>query len=34
MSEFPRGQLSKQIRGTRRDIPPSIASGFIAKVWK
>ena len=34
MSEFPRGQVRKKIRGTRRDIPPSIARGFVAKVWK
>ena len=34
MSEFLRGQVSKQIRGTRRDIPPRFASGFIAKVRK
>ena len=32
MSEFSRGQVRKKIRGTRRDIPPSIESGFIAKV--
>ena len=34
MSESPRGQVSKEIRGTRKDIPPSIASGVIANALK